>query len=248
MLLEPLAPIALILLLGSIVQGAVGFAYTLVAMPLLAWFGLDLVSIVTLILISVWVQTTVGVVSLREHVRWLLVGKVTGLRLLAMPLGLAALATIAAQDQDVVRRFVGLMVLALVALQIFCEPRKGGIWQKPVALVGASLASGFFQGLTAMGGPVLINWVVAQGWPARQMRAFTFAVFFATLPIHSAMLYWQHGATMQPALITGVLVAPLTFLGARLGVQLGNRFTRERLKQVILAALALIGFSAVVAP
>jgi len=65
-----LVVIALIMTLGSFLQGALGFASGLVGVPLLVLSGFSLLEATVINFISTIVQNTAGAVQLRAHIDW----------------------------------------------------------------------------------------------------------------------------------------------------------------------------------
>jgi len=80
------------LMFGAFVQGAAGFAYGMIAIPVLLWVGLSLPQSVALISTTVVVQTAAGVWRFREHVVWRDLPGVAAGRFLGLPVGLLSMA------------------------------------------------------------------------------------------------------------------------------------------------------------
>ena len=103
-------------------------------------------------------------------------------------------------------------------------------------------------GFIGMGGPAVALWVMCQPWDSKQSRGFLFAMlFYGMIPL-AIMLVWQFGATSMTGLILGILGLPVVFMGTEIGIRVGNKLDRKKLQHYALAALFLIGMSAILKP
>ena len=239
--------IAVVLFLASALQSAIGFAFVLFALPFALWLGLPLSHAVVMILLSVLVQVSVGAFQLRQSIRWGSVFFATALRYLALPLGLFVLYHLDAQDPDVVKQVVGLLVLISLAITILgrVEPRES--LHKGWGVLAFS-ASGFLQGIAAVGGPPLVLWVMAHKWSNEETRSFLFACFLLSIPFQIAIIWATFGDQILGPLGTGLLLSPLVALGSAWGVRLGNQISKPLLRTISYAILALAALFSVLAP
>ena len=242
-----LAGIAIVLFLGSMLQGAVGFAFGLFAIPFLVWTGVSLSEAVALMSISVFVQVLVSTVQLRRDVRWREVLPATGLRYLTLPVGLALLLLIDTLDKAQIKQILGLLVLSALLAQIFwkIEPRDD---LAPKWTVLAFSSSGFMQGLAAMGGPPVVLWVMAHRWNSRQSRAFLLALFLLGAPPQMALLLAFSEQNISGALLTGLMFAPLVAIGAVVGVRLGNLVEKPLLRRLAFGILFVTALASILSP
>ena len=242
-----LAGIAVVLFLGSLLQGAVGFAFGLFAIPFLVWTGVSLSEAVALMSISVFVQVLVSTVQLRREVRWREVWVGTGFRYLTLPLGLTMLLLIDTLDKAQIKQILGLLVLGVLLVQIYwkVEPRDD---LSPRWTVLAFSSSGFMQGLAAMGGPPVVLWVMAHRWSSRQSRAFLLALFLLGAPPQMALLLAFSQQNIGGALLTGLMFAPLVALGAVIGVRLGNLIEKPLLRKVAFGILFVAALASILSP
>jgi len=142
---------------------------------------------------------------------------------------------------------VGAILILLVGLQLVWRPR-------PVASAHwcwaglAFLASGLLTGICGMGGPPLVLWSMAHSWPSQKTRGFLFAVFATSAPLQIILLSVTFGASVLWNVVIGAAFLPLVYLGTVVGLPIGNRMDKERLRYVAYAILLVIGISAVVPP
>jgi len=244
---EQLFGVGLILLLGSLLQSAIGFGYTLFALPLLVWLGLPLSEGVAVIAVSNLIQGTVGVVRLKHHVPWRTVGYATAIRYLALPLGIATLVVVDGLDQANAKAILGAVLLLVLLVQWLwkVEPREklhpGWGWL-------AFLSSGFLQGLASIGGPPIVLWVMAHKWSNPTSRVFLFALLPLSTPFQLTLLFLNYGPPILTTFLTGVAFIPVIALGSLVGVRLGNRIPKPMLRAASYGILLIIAVTSIVAP
>jgi uncharacterized membrane protein YfcA len=197
--------IAGVLVLGSTLQSAAGFGFGLFTIPLLIMLGCRSYEAIVMVSVAVGAHTLVGVIVLRRHVRWKRVLVMIALACVAQPAGVAVLGVLAEQDRDTVRRVFGAIVLLAVLLQVGLrvKPRER---LHPIFMVAAMPASGFMGGLSGMGGPPAVLWVMAHRWSNPESRATLWAFFGGTTPVQLALLWREFGSRRgraRPGVHTG---------------------------------------------
>ncbi len=90
---EMLGAAAAILFLSSILQSIIGFAFNLLAIPLLLWSGFTLAQAVAVTSVPILIQVSVATWKLRIHVPWREVLPAAGIRYLFLPVGISPLST-----------------------------------------------------------------------------------------------------------------------------------------------------------
>jgi uncharacterized membrane protein YfcA len=108
--------------------------------------------------------------------------------------------------------------------------------------------SGVMLGMIAMGGPPVVLWLMAHDWGARKTRAFMAALFLLAAPVQVALLWWKLGAEVADAFLCGLGMSPLVVAGSLLGIRLGNRLDRQRLRRAILLFLFLTALVSLASP
>lgn len=234
-----------ILCLASTVQSAIGFAYALVATPLLVWIGIPLPNTITIVAVCSFVQSLVGAGHLRDSVPWRPALVATSLRVGMLIVGLLILRQITGLDAGTIKLVVGLILCLLVIAQLVCKVRPA----ENIHWLWGALAfstSGLLAGASGMGGPPLVLWSLGNNWSAEKIRGFLFAVFAASIPIQIVLLYFTFGMDILRSTVTALLLAPAVFLGAAIGLPLGNRLSRPVLNGIVYATLLVIGLSSII--
>lgn len=231
----------------STIQGIVGFAFNIFAIPLLIWSGLGLSEAISITSIPILVQSATSTYKLRAYVRWKDVGIASFIRYIGIPIGIYLLMLISTFDKESIKQVVGIAILVVVASQIFLkiEPRDsiGAIWT-----FIAFFASGITLGMVSMGGPPAVIWVMANKWSAITSRAFLSALFFFAAPMQIILLYYHFGSTLLNYFLIGLLFSPIVITGTLIGVKLGDFLDREMLKKIVLLLLVLTSVVSIVSP
>ena len=234
----------LILLFGSAVQGAIGFALGMIAVPLLIDAGFSPAQAIALTTLGIGIQVLFGSWQLRQHIPWRDVKPAAITRFLTVPLGILALLLLEGADSAAIKPLVGVGVLIGVCIRVMAGRQARRDLPLPMSIAVFSL-SGFLQGLVAMGGPPLVLWLTTRDLRAHQARAFTMTLFLLNAPLQIGLLLFLSRTMSGEVIGAALLLSPLIFVGSTLGVRLGNRFDKTALNRVALATLVLIALNAI---
>ncbi len=191
----------LVVAVGALVQGAVGFGQALIAVPLLAIIDPSLVPAPLLV-----VGGALAVLGLhREYsdVDWRGVSWAVGGRLPGIALGVLAVATLPA------RAFAVVVALAVLGSALLSAVR----WRlrpTPPALVVAGLVSGTVGTAAAIGGPPVA--LLYQHSDGARVRA-TMAAYFTVGTVLSLVALAVAGEFTADGLRSGLLLLPFTVAG-----------------------------------
>ncbi|MHC4612804.1 MAG: TSUP family transporter [Planctomycetota bacterium] len=239
--------IGIVLALGSMIQSASGFGFGLFTIPLLILIGYRSYEAIVMVSVAAAAHALVGAIVLRRHVCWRRVLAMIALACATQPLGVAVLGVLAEQDRATVRRVFGAIVLLAVLLQVACrvKPRDR---LHPGFMVGAMLASGFMGGLSGMGGPPAVLWVMAHRWSNPESRATLWVFFGGTMPVQVTLLWREFGAPVVDAVGLGLAFIPATIIGLLPGLWIGHRISKPRLRTISTVILAAIALYALLSP
>ena len=172
---------------GSIVQGTIGFALGMIAVPLLVEAGFSLSQAVALTTLSIGIQVMFGAWKLRAHIPWDDVKPAAIVRYLTVAIGVLLLLSVENMSAQEVKRLVGIGVLLGVGLRIAAGQLVQRDWPVAASIAAFSI-SGVLQGLVAMGGPPLVLWMTTRDFRAQEARAFTMTLFLFNAPVHILLL------------------------------------------------------------
>jgi uncharacterized membrane protein YfcA len=241
------AIISTVLLLGGIVQCAVGFASGLLVTPILLMFGWNLQQAIAIQLVAGAVQNLSGALRLRHAFDWHTGLRPNLIRLVFMPAGVAVLVAAKGLDPAIVKQMVGALILLFLILLVtgHIRPRK----HLHVAWEWLAMSTGgFLLGFCGMGGPPIVMWITAQGWAGDKARAFMFHAFTFTLLPMGLLLVASFGREVLDPARQALLAIPWSYLGAMIGLRLGAAMPDQRLRRITFGLLATIAVTASIGP
>lgn len=219
--------------LAAFLRGFTGFGFGLAAVPLLS-LALPPAEVVPFVVV---LQVVVGLGGLRSawphcdwrSVRLLLPGLVTGI-----PIGIAALSLLPANP---VRLAIGLIVAASVVLLW----RGARLPRQPSAFIalGVGLLSGVISGLSSMGGPPIVVYLLALGHPASVVRA-TSMIFFMLSGMTSMVPMSFTGLIGREVLTWTAIATPVLLLGSWLGTWGFHRASPQHHRITALTVLSVL--------
>ena len=229
---------------GSIVQGTIGFALSMISIPLLVEAGYSLSQAVALATVVTGIQEVFGVYDLRQHIPWGEVKWAASVRVVAVAVGVLLLRLVENLDAELIKQLVGMAVLLGVMIRTVGGRRIKGEWPKPVSIAAFSI-SGILAGAVGTGGSPIVLWVTSHDFPAKQARAFTMTLLLINAPIQILlMLLLTQTMTSDIFLMAGILT-PVIYLGTEIGVRIGNRFAKPTLNKIELVILVLVSLVAI---
>lgn len=235
----------IIIFLAGIGQSAIGFGYALFSSPLLVWIGIPLPQVIALVATCSMFQAIIGSRKLNTSVPWRLSLIATIVRLASVIIGLWLLKLLVNLNIAFIRMLIGVVICLIATIQIIWRPKPvdklhwswGGI---------AFSSSGLLAGLFGMGGPPLVLWSMTHNWTNQKTRGFLFAVFAMSIPVQILLLSFTFGLSILWNVVIGIAFLPLIYLGTMVGLPLGNRISKDKLKLIAYVVLLIIGVSAVV--
>jgi uncharacterized membrane protein YfcA len=242
-----LAIIGLIMTLGSLLQGALGFASGLVGVPLLILCGFPILDATVINFISTAPQNIFGAMQLSEHLEWREVVWPTTFRALGLPMGFYALEQTRHLDQGFAKQIIGAFLLASVLLLVFLRVRPRD--QAPLSwTVSAFLSSGFLMGFGAIGGAPMVVYVNNLTWSAAKSRGVLFFCSAALVPFMAAYLLWKYHADAASPATAAVMIMPTVLIALFIGLRLGHRLDKARFRRITYALLVIISIFAIASP
>lgn len=233
---------ALVVALGYVVLGLTGFASSLIAVPLLAWYW-PLAEVVPLALVMDMLGSLLmGGLNLRE-VRWaefralapgMMLGCAGGMWLagwLASAWPLLGLGAYVA--------WVGLRALRLARRQVLPVAQPAPVSARLAWLYGTSI--GLVVMLFATGGPLVLAWLVRRRLDTRALRA-SLPVIIMLAALVALLLMVVDGRLFDVLLWQRLLVLlPIALVGVVVGHRVAHRVPVERLRLLIYSLLAASG-------
>ena len=219
--------------LASVLRGFTGFGFGLAAVPLLS-LALPPARAVPLVVL---LQVIVGVADLRRGWRlcdWRVTGGLMPGLALGIPTGIAILTHLPA---DTVRLVIG-MVMAASVLLLWRGARLPA--RRSLALtMSVGVISGTISGLSSMGGPPVVVYLIALGHDTAIVRA-TASVYFMLSGLLSGGLMMSRGLIDGELLIWTAVSLPALFLGSWVGKWGFDRANPRHHRVTALVVLAVL--------
>lgn len=245
--LEEFASFAAVVCLGIFVQSATGFAGGLVIMPLMLWAGQGIPEAQAALIVATMPQNALGFYHYRKTVDIKEIAFPATLRMAALPVGVGTLYLIDGFPVDYLRQLIGAVVILCVLMLLIFRPQPrehvpvGWTWL-------AFLTSGFFQGCTGTGGPMMVLWVQAHDWSTKRTRAFLFLMYLVSMLPAWGLLYYSFGQRIIGPSLAALAVLPLLMISTWLGLRVGTWLGRQRLRRVTMGVLLLVGLMGILSP
>lgn len=222
-----------VVLLGSVIQGSVGFGLGILAAPLL--FLINPVLIPAPLLCAALVLTLL--VTRREHqsidlhgVAWAVTGRIPG--------ALLGAATLAVLPKRSTTLLVGVMVFVAVAM-IGWGPR---VRRTRISLLGAGTISGFMGTTTSMGGPPMV--VVYRDDTGPRIRG-TLSGFFVVGLLISLITLAAIGRFGRQEMLAALALVPGILAGFAISNRIAPVIDRGYTRKAVLLVSALAGVSVI---
>jgi uncharacterized protein len=215
--------VALVMLVGALIQGGVGFGMNLLAAPLFALVEPDLIPgplLLAAVSLTILVARRDRAATDRRGLGWALVGRVPG-----TIAGALLVASISARGVAIA---VGVAVLVAAALNV----RDLGLRPTPRVLVTAGVVSGFSGTVSSIGGPPLA--VVYAHEPGPVVRGTLSMIFVigGALSIASLVAVGEVG---RGELAASLALQPPLLLGFALSGRLATHLDAGRTRAAVLA-------------
>ena len=239
----PFAAVAAVVLFAGTVQGASGFGFSLVAVPLLAVVAGPKDAVVLASVLAV-VSTTGLAVRFRDQVDRPLAGRLFAGACLGLPFGAVVLRVVPAQALLLA---IGVVVLAFTVVLATrgrrpVGPRGGGA----ASDLGAGLLCGLLTTSVGTNGPPVVLRLQAHGLPAGRFRATASAVFVGC-NLAAVAIFAAGGRVDRGLLAQAAVAVPGLVVGLWAGDQVHRRLPAERFRTLVLGLMVLTALAAVVA-
>lgn len=239
MALDIILPALLATALAGLVRGFTGFGGALVMAPVLLAL-LDPITATTIVII---VNVVAGILDARRIHReadWTIARPLFYVALLTAPLGFWAIHWL---DIESVRQIVGGVVL-VATIALLLRWRFPFSIRQPLGRTVLGASSGFLFGVGGIGGPPVVIGLLADGAPARVVRATQLA-YFSLIQVFLLIVMAVSGSLTSQHLLLGGLLSPVYYAagltGGRLLTPARERWFR-RASIAVLFAASLVAF------
>ena len=225
--------------MSALIQGTVGFGFSLVAVPLLA-LAMPLKEIVPMLVlyslflnIMVWFKVK-GKVDKKKIMLLIIFG------LVSIPFGIFILNYV---KEIYIQIFVGILII--ISSLAMIKNYKFTFKNDAIAYSLAGILSGILNGATSLSGPPVILMLSNEGVNKGSFRK-TLATYFMVLNIFSLPMFIASGLLDKPLLIKSAIIFPSMVIGVILGIGLGNRMKEHHFRKITLGLVFAMGIMTVI--
>lgn len=241
------AKIGGVMILGGIIQSSSGFGFGLFAIPILLFFGFDLASTVTMVVVGSAVQKLAAVKVLNKHLDWKEMRPFIVTGLFALAPGVYMMSKVSAMGQPLVKQVIGAMILLMLVLRW-----KGTIKSQDNVPAKWGYAAGFFSGLlngfANIGGPPLVLWILAHRWSNEKIRGTVIAFSLMFVPFQLIFMFTAFGPVLLEPVVNALILSPTVLAGAWIGLKIGARISKKHLEIYMQVLLIFIAISSIAKP
>lgn len=228
-----------VILLASIVQGTVGFGFSLISVPLLS-FMFPLKVIVPMVVIDSLVINFFVLGTARKHLQlskiWLMI--LCGI--IGIPVGIIGLKNI---NEDILK--VGIGFLICMTSMAMAKGYKIRFKNQKLAYGVTGFLSGVLNGSLSMSGPPIVLFLSNEGYDKNQFRA-NLALYAAITNIITVIAFISGGILTNDMVGTiGSTVVALV-LGSTIGIYGSKKIKDKHFDKIVLFLLALVGVITVI--
>ncbi|QMU96459.1 sulfite exporter TauE/SafE family protein [Microbacterium esteraromaticum] len=187
-----------------------------------------------------------ALIAYRRHADWRTLLRLAPAVVVGLLVGAAFLAI---STDGIVRRTIGVILLAMVALTLWRRRRAGGAPPAPdeggvrasgrIAAAGYGTMAGFTTMVANSGGPVMSMYFLATRTPVKVFLG-TSAWFFAIVNLTKVPFLAGIGLLTPEVLLLDLTLAPMVVIGALIGIRIARRMP-QRLFDRLVIALTIAG-------
>ena len=235
-----LAYAAAIALTAGVIKGFAGFGGGMFMVPLLSVLYSPVEAVIMILLLEAPANVALLPRALRDT-NWSLVLPMVAATLVSIPVGTYVLVF---SDADLLRRGIGVLVIFFVVVMYTGWRYRGRL--RVSASLTAGIAAGFLAGAAAMGGPVLVTYLMADpDTAAARVRGsmLTIAMFLIVYMFLNLLLFEAVG---MPPVWRSILLVPLIMVGAWAGTRLFLIASERMFRHFALAVIGIAGVIAII--
>lgn len=230
--------IAVIMLGGGLCQGATGFGFGLVSLPLLVGILPLPEASIAVTFGSLWVTLT-GLWKLREHFSWDRLKPFTVSLFAMIPVGAF---TLYAAPKSWLMIMVGGVLLAAAVQSLWRTLRPSQEerhWHSLFAGIPLGMLAGWLGGAFGTSGPAAVAYVSSQGFSRHRFTA-SLQMIFAGGALARLLILGLNGRLAWHLALAGTCGGIAALIGMRIGLYLLNKISERIFKRIVIAMLFLL--------
>lgn len=218
---------------GGAVRGITGFGGALVMIPPLSFLVGPQIAVPAVLLLEAFAVGPMLPAAVRIW-RPRLVVPICIAAGVGVPLGVAMLVAV---EPQVLRRWIAGVVVVFSLLLLNGARYEGP--QRPATSIALGAFSGVLVGATGIGGPPIILYLLSGPDSAAVTRA-NLTLCVVAICVMTLLALWARGALGADAARMALILAPVFYLGVKLGIHLFPKFDERRFRRFTLMVLASV--------
>jgi uncharacterized membrane protein YfcA len=229
--------VALVVLLASTVKGLTGFGFALTSLPLLSLFISPKVAVPLITVCSVFLDGYT-LYEARKSVQYREIVTLVASGIIGMILGTYFLVSL---DSQALRLTIGAVTILFATASMMGVRRE--ISNTKLASIPVGLVSGVLGGSMSISGPPIVLFFNNQRVEKTVFRANIIAYFFS-LYVATVPAYALGNLITIDLLTSSMVMVPIIFLGAVLGIRLSRRVDENIFRRITLLLVLASGILA----
>jgi uncharacterized membrane protein YfcA len=236
-----------ILFLASMLHSAAGFAFALLAIPVMLFLGWEPYQAIALCAVSVVIHGCLSIWRSKERPEWRKLVGLIAIGMVMQPIGGWILGELLFLGRARIAQIFGCILLAVLAVKLWLKPQPREHLH-PAWGVLTMITSGIISGLSGMGGPPIVLWLIAHKWSNDRIRVTLWTMFSAMALTNLCWLLWRFGKPVSDATVVGLLFTPITLLGTVPGSRIGATMSPDTMRRAATVILMLVALYALLQP
>lgn len=226
---------ALIIFVGSLLQGLAGFGGALVSMPLILLYA-DPTWAAPVVVLCYTINRVPALFVLRKDLMW---GHSLLLIAAAIPGALLGGLLLKSMEPGLIMKILGTVLILFSAYKVIAPEFKllfSRIWAIPTGLLSGILGAAF-----GTDGPPVVVYAALKPWSKEQVIGMlqSFFVFTNFIVLGS---YWVYGLLTTSVLKASGVAAPFAVVGILLALKINRRMSQRRFEVILSVVIGLMGF------
>lgn len=239
--------LGLVLFFASVLHSAAGFAFALFAIPVLLLGGMQPYEAMSICAVSVVIHALISVWRSPTKPDWRPLLGMAAIAVASQPIGVWILSRIVFLERAQVCQIFGCVLLGVLIVKLVLRPEPRDHLH-PVWGVFTMIVSGIISGMSGMGGPPIVLWLMAHKWSNDRIRIGLWTIFASLAATNLCWLAFRFRAPVWHAMWLGVLFAPIMLLGRLPGTWIATRLSPARMRDAATAILLIVALYAILQP
>ena len=197
--------------------------------------------------VSVVIHTVISVWRSPTKPDWKQLLGMAAIGVASQPIGVWILSRIVFLGRAQVCQIFGCVLLGVLIVKLLLrpEPREH---LHPMWGVITMFVSGIISGMSGMGGPPIVLWLMAHKWSNERIRIALWTIFASMATTNLCWLAFRFREPVWHSMWLGLLFAPITLLGRLPGSWMAGHMSPARMRDMATVILLIVALYAILQP